>query len=255
MRHSGSLRCALLVSLSACSPPTNRTDGGAVDDSCGIDCAAQTRYGLIANRCFEYSTSDSMAGATPELGAWVKPVFTLEGGVKVMPVEYRKGGQTLMIDNFAFENGALKLMRREFSQQRRSTTFRNDAMAIVGVTWLAADAAPGQNQTTTGQADNVDQSGTHMSEATTYRVTLQNPTPAQLKTPLQSYASGLRLLTTQTPERGADPLRTFVTEVGFITISSPFNFAGGNPTPVFLQRIRDLGTPDAGSEPCSLGVP
>lgn len=252
MRHFGLI---VFLALTACSPPSNKMDGGAVDDSCGIDCVSQAHYGLIANRCFEYSTSDSMPNDPPEVGAWVKPVFTLEGGVKVMPVEYRKGGQTLMIDNFAFDNGALKLMRREFIRQGRSTTFRDDSMAIVGVTWLTAVSGPGENQVSTVQADNVDQSGTHMTEATTYRVSTQNPTAAQLKTPLQPYTSGLRLLTTQTPERGADPLRTFVTDVGFITISSPFNFAGGNPTPIFLQRIRDIGSPDAGSEPCSLGVP
>ena len=67
--------------------------------------------------------------------------------------------------------------------------------------------------------------------------------------------SGLRLLTVQTPDRGSDPIRTFVPDVGFVTLSSAFNYAGGNPTPVFLQRIRDIGSPDAGSEPCSLGVP
>lgn len=243
------------VLLAACGPAKPTSDGGTVDDSCGIDCVAQARFGLIANRCFEYSVSESMKNDPPKLGALVKPVFTLEGGVKVMPVEYREGGQTLMIDNFAFESGNLKLMRREFPRQGRSVTFRNDANAIVGVTWLRADAAAGQNQTSNVQADSVDQAGMHTVEAASYRVTLQAPTPAQLKTPLADYSSGLRLLTTQMPDRGADPIRTFVTDLGFITITSPFNYAGGNPTPVFLQRVRDLGTADAGTEPCSLGMP
>lgn len=244
-----------LLALAACGPVKPSTDGGVVDDSCGIDCVSQARYGLIANRCFEYSTSDTTKDPQPKLGAFVKPVFTLEGGVKVMPVEYREGGQTLMIDNFAFEGGSLKLLRREFPRQGRSVTFRNDAMAIAGVTWLVADAAPGQNQTTTTQADSVDSQGMHTIEAATYRVTTQAPTAAQLKTPLANYTTGLRLLTVQTPDRGSDPIRTFVPDVGFVTITSAFNYAGGNPTPVFLHRIRDIGSPDAGSEPCSLGVP
>ena len=249
------LALSTLVVLAACGPVKPTTDGGSVDDSCGIDCAAQKRFGIIANRCFEYSVSDSMKNDPPKLGALVKPVFTLEGGVKVMPVEYREGGQTLMIDNFSFENGNLKLLRREFPRQGRSVTFRNDAMGITGVTWLLADAAPGQSQTTNTQADSVDQSGMHTLEAASYRVSIQAPTPPQLKTPLSDYSSGLRLLTSQMPDRGADPIRTFVADLGFITITSPFNYAGGNPTPVFLQRVRDLGSADAGSEPCSLGIP
>jgi hypothetical protein len=58
------------------------------------------------------------------------------------------------------------------------------------------------------------------------------------------------MLTSQMPDRGADPIRTFVADLGFITITSPFNYAGGNPTPVFLQRVRDIGSAD-----CSLGIP
>jgi hypothetical protein len=95
----------------------------------------------------------------------------------------------------------------------------------------------------------------HTYEAASYRVTTQAPTAAQLKTPLSDYSSGLRMLTSQMPDRGADPIRTFVPDLGFITITSPFNYAGGNPTPVFLQRVRDIGSADAGSEPCSLGIP
>lgn len=240
------------VLVVACGPSKPKTDGGVVDDSCGIDCVAQTRFNLIANRCFEYSVSESAKNDPPKLGAFVKPVFSLEGGVKVMPVEYREGGQTLMIDNFSFENGNLKLMRREFSRQGRSVTFRNDAMAIVGVTWLLADTTPGQTQTTATQADTVDSAGMHMVEAATYRVTTQNATAAQLKTPNKDYMAGMRVLTTQTPDRGSDPIRTFVPDEGFVMIQSAFNSAGGNPTPVYLQKVRDIGSGDA---PCSLGVP
>lgn len=246
--------CSLLfLALCACGPMRMTTDGGGVDDSCGLDCVAQKRFNLIINRCFEYSASETMKTDPPKLGVLVKPVFTLEGGVKVLPLDYREGGQTVMIDNVAFENGNLKLMRREFPRQGRSVTFRNEtSMAIVGVTWLLADAAPGQSQSTTAQADNVDQTGTHMLETTTYRVSTQNSTTAQLKTPLKDFMTGLRVLTSQMPDRGADPIRTFVPDEGFIMIQSAFNFAGGNPTPVFLQKVRDVGASDA---PCSLGIP
>ena len=52
---------SLLLVLTACGPVKPTTDGGSVDDSCGIDCVSQNRYGLIANRCFEYSVSDTTA--------------------------------------------------------------------------------------------------------------------------------------------------------------------------------------------------
>lgn len=249
------MRLALLClfALTACGPMRPTSDAGpTVDDSCGIDCVAQKRFNIIANRCFEYSTSDTSKIDPPKLGVFVKPVATLEGGIKVMPLEYREGGQTLMLDNFTFENGALKLIRREFPRQGRSVTFRNEAMAITGVTWLAADFGPGQAQTSAGQADNVDQAGMHMYEASTYRVSTRAATAQELKTPLKEYPSALRMLTSQMPDRGADPLRTFVPDEGFISISSAFNFAGGNPTAVHLQRVRDVGASDPA---CSLGMP
>ncbi|MCA3015172.1 MAG: hypothetical protein INH41_22520 [Myxococcaceae bacterium] len=247
---------ALALVAFACSPPRPTADGGAVDASCGLDCVAQKTFGLIVNRCFEYSASDTTPSDPPALGVFVKPVFTLEGGVKVLPVDYRTGGQTRMTDNFAFgADGALRLMRREFPQQGQSVTFRNDAMAITGVTWLLADVGPGQTQTTSGQAFVVNQSGAGTTEPTVYRVSTTAATPTQLKTPSATYTDGLNVLTTQTPDRGADPRRVFVRELGFITITSPFNVAGGNPTPVYLQRVRDVGTPEGGNEACSTGAP
>jgi hypothetical protein len=230
-----------------------QADGGSVDTSCGLDCDAQNRFGLIVNRCFEYSSTDSSKTDPPKLGVWVKPVFTLEGGVAVLPVEYREGGQTLMQDSFAFENGNLKLMRREFPRQGRSVTFKSDASGpITGVTWLLADVAVGQTQSTAGQAVVADQSGMVTAEATTYRVTTGTVRPSQLKTPAMTYTDGMQVLASQTPDRGADPIRIFVPTVGFISLSTAFNIAGGNPTPVYLQTIRDIS---AGSLGCSLGVP
>jgi hypothetical protein len=244
------------VSLFACGPMRPRPDGGAVDTSCGLDCVAQKTFGLIVNRCFEYSASESMPNDPPALGVFVKPVFTLEGGVQVLPVDYRVGGQTRMTDNFAFgADGSLKLMRREFVGQGQSITFRNEAMAITGVTWLLPDVGPGQSQTTNTQGFIVNSSGTGTVEPGTYRVSTTTAQASLLKTPAATYADGLLVLTTQNPDRGADPRRVFVREVGFTQIVTSFNIAGGNPTPVHLQRIRDVGTPDGGTEPCSTGTP
>ncbi len=241
-----------LLLMMACGPAKPTTGDRTVDTSCGLDCVAQKRFGLIVDRCFEYSASDTTKQDPPELGAFVKPVFTLEGGVQVLPVEYRRTGQTLMIDNFAFKDGALLLMRREFPRQGKSVTFKNEAGAIVGVTWLTADPLPGQTQTTSVQANIVESSGAGTSEATRYQVSTAQANAGQLKTPLSNVTDGLRLLTTQSPDRGADPIRVFVPETGFISITSPLSATPANPTPIFLQKVRDL---TAGEPACSVGVP
>ena len=38
--------------------------GIRVAECCGLDCAAQNRFGLIVNRCFEYSSAAIVSGAT-----------------------------------------------------------------------------------------------------------------------------------------------------------------------------------------------
>ena len=45
-------------------------DAGVIDTCCGIDCAAQRRYGLLVNTCFEYSAS-SAAQDPADLGVLV----------------------------------------------------------------------------------------------------------------------------------------------------------------------------------------
>ena len=55
--------------------------------------------------------------------------------------------------------------------------------------------------------------------------------------------------------KSSGPAGVFVPGLGFTLIASPFNLMGGSPTPVYLQRVRDLGTADGGNDPCSLGAP
>jgi len=131
----------LTLALSACGSSTTTTPDAGPDVSCGLDCAAQARYGLIIDRCFEYSTSKTTADDPPALGLWVRPVFTIEGGVKVIPVEYRQNGQIKMIDSFGIVDGTLKLMRREFSGTGQSVTYKT-GMDITGVTWLQMESGP-----------------------------------------------------------------------------------------------------------------
>ena len=111
---------AVALSLgSACGPVKQKVDAGP-DTSCGLDCAAQAYFGIVLNRCFEYSTDPLTAQTPPSLGVWVRDtrdpmtgkMFELEGGIQVIPVEYRQGGQIIQTDYFTFNGGDLTLMRR-----------------------------------------------------------------------------------------------------------------------------------------------
>lgn len=242
---------ALSVALVACSPPRMTPDAGP-DTSCGLDCAAQEEFGLIIDRCFEYS-SDPLAPdpIQPSLGVWVRDVFELEGGLKTLPVEYWRGGQKIGTDFFAFNDGTLTLMRRIAGNS--SVTYRTGS-AITGVTWLPRGAAAGQNFSTTRDAF---LSSDNSVTSTTYRITTEEPTTAEKRNPAQVPSdTAFKLIFGETPDHGADPRRVFVPGVGFTVIVSPFNLLG-NPSaiPNHLQRIRDIGTPDAGTEPCSVGEP
>ncbi len=244
---------ATLVLALACGAPNKPTPDAGPDTSCGLDCAAQGRFGLIVDRCFEYSSSATTPDSLPALGLWVKPVFTLEGGVKVLPVEYRVGGQVKLIDDFGLVNGDLVLMRREFSGQGQSVTYKNAANAIVGVKWATMDVAAGQTVTTTAQAFVVGTSGQGTSEAVTYPVTANAATVSEQKTPLKTYPEALELLFGENPPHGSDAKRVFVPDVGFTVVAAPFSMNATAPTPVMLQAIRDLGTADGGTANCSLG--
>lgn len=240
---------ALAVSLAACGGPTKPTPDAGPDTSCGLDCVAQTAYGLIIERCFEYSADPTTASQTPSLGVWVRPVFTLEGNVPAIPVEYRQNGQILGTDYFAFQGSDLVLLRRIAAGA--SVTYRTGD-AITGVKWLSLGTAAGENFTTNTQAF---LSSDNTLTATQYRVTTAAPTTSEKRTPLATYDDAVKLLFGETPDHGADPRRVFVEGTGFTIIASPFNLAGGTPTPAHLQRIRDIGTPDAGADSCSLGEP
>lgn len=237
------------VALVACGPTTKPTPDAGPDTSCGLDCAAQEAYGLVINRCFEYSADPLTASPTPSLGVWVRDVFTLEGGVKAIPVEYRQNGQILGTDYFAFTGTDLVLLRRIAGGS--SVTYKT-AEAITGVKWLSLGTGWGENFTTQTQAF---LSSNNSTTATRYNVTTAEPSTSEKRTPAGTFEGAVKLLFGETPDHGADPRRVFKEGTGFTIIASPFNIAGGTPTPAHLQRIRDIGTPDAGPESCSLGVP
>lgn len=243
------LLASLALVLCACGPVKPTVDAGP-DTSCGLDCAAQETFGLIKNRCFEYSVDPLNKTSPPELGVYVKPdLFNVEGMIPTIEVEYRKGGQILQVDYFVFKNGDLTLMRRIAGTQ--SVTYRTD-MAITGVKWLGQGTGAGENFSTSTTAF---LSRDDSSTPTNYRITTDTPTGAEKRTPLATYETAYKVLFGESPDHGSDSRRIFVPGTGFTIIASPFNLLGGSPTPVYLQRIRDIGTADAGSESCSLGVP
>ncbi|MCC6334569.1 MAG: hypothetical protein IT380_11350 [Myxococcales bacterium] len=247
------LALGLSLFVLACGPkPTTMQDAGP-DTSCGLDCVAQARYGLIVERCFEYSSDPLNAQDPPTLGAWVRPVFTLEGGVKVIPVEYRQNGQIRMIDSFSIVDGNLRLMRREFAGTGQSVTYKT-GMDITGVQWLTQGSSAGETYTSSTDAFIANQSST-MTVPTTYRMTTAAASASELRTPLETYTSGLKLLVGETPDHGSDPRRVYVPDVGFVVLASSFSLVPGTTVAVSLQKIRDIGSPDGGSDACSLGRP
>jgi hypothetical protein len=243
------LAAAALALATACEPPKPKPDAGP-DTSCGLDCVAQENYGLVLNRCFEYSSDRFGAGTSPALGVLVKPaLFDLEGGIKALEVDYLQGGQSVQTDFFVLTGGDLVLMRRIARAQ--SVSYRTGT-TLTGVKWLSQGTATGENFTTNTTAF---LSRDNSEAATAYRVTTEVPGADEKRTPLATYEDGVKILFGESPDHGSDSRRVFVPGVGFTLIASPFNLAGGAPTPVYLQRIRDLGTPDAGDAPCSLGAP
>lgn len=244
------------VLLMACGSASTGGGDAGPDTRCGLDCAAQANYGLIVNRCFEYSRDSRQKQDPPALGVLVLPVFTLDNSMKVLPVEYRQGGQLKMRDSFTIKNGELLLVRREFTSTGQSVTYRDRSLAIAGVKWLQPDSASGETYTSVAKALVANTAGSSNSVDSSYRVTTAVPGAAELQTPLNAYLDGLKLLTAESPtDNGSDPRRVFVPEVGFVLIASPFSLApGAVTTPVMLQRIRDLGT-DATEGECSLGAP
>lgn len=248
MRLPVVLSTLALAFLLGCEPPKPTPDAGP-DTSCGLDCVAQENYGLIVNRCFEYTDDPLSAKTPPSLGIWVREVAELEGGLKTLPVEYRQGGQTMQTDYFTLKNGELWLVRR--ADRSGSVTYRTDT-TLTGVKWLAPGTLSGENFSTNTTAF---LSKDNSSTATSYRVTTDTPTGGEKKTPAGTFDAAIKLLFGETPDHGSDPRRVFVAGTGFTVVASPFNLLGGSPTPHYLQRVRDIGTADAGPESCSLGVP
>ncbi len=251
-----SLPLTALFVLAACSPPSKPPDAGVmIDTSCGLDCDAQKRFGLLLNTCFEYA--DGPTGMDPPaLGIFVRQVFTLEGNVKVLVVEYSVLGQLKMTDSFGFNDGRLLLMRREFSGGQ-SVTYKNAANEIVGVAWLERMSAAGSTVSSSASADVLLGGSNRMTEATTYRVTLETATGSQTTVPLQSgpFDAGVQMSFGETPDHGSDGKRVWVPGLGFIFFSSTFQLASGGSSPQYrLQRVRTLGAGDGGDKPCSTGT-
>lgn len=245
---------ALVVVAASCSPPPSKADAGP-DTSCGLDCASQAFYGLVLDRCFEYSESNSSTQSPPSLGVWVRKengpngTFVLEGDVPSIVVEYRKSGQIVQSDYFTIKSGDLYLLRRIAGGS--SVTYRTDT-AITGVKWFSDDIGVGQSSTNSTTAF---LSRDNSSTATSYPVITEAPNAGEKKAPLATYDTGIKVIFGESPDHGSDPRRVFVPNLGFTMIASPFSLLGGAPTPHYLQRVRDIGTPDAGPDACSLGVP
>ena len=240
------------LALAACGPGKPKPDGGTIDTSCGLDCASQQSFGLIIGTCFEYSNTN--AGQTPaSLGAEVLDIFTLEGDVKVIPVEYKELGQLRMRDSFGIVDGELRLMRREF-QGGNSVTWKDGNNAIVGVGWLHATSATGESIEVDRTATTVSGGGTGTNATATHRVSLNTAVSSDLSTPQKTYDSALSMLFNSAP--ATDNRRVWVPEVGFIGFSNTFTLTGsGTAVPYKLQKIRDLKADGGTSVLCGFGAP
>lgn len=222
--------------------------GRQIDASCGLDCEAQAHYGLHVGRCVEYSQTPS-ASSPPSLGVMVLPVATLEDGVKVLPVEYRQGGQARMTDSFAIlPSGELRLIRRQLAGGE-SVSYQDDAGVLHGVTWLGLSTPVEVTNTTTVMADVIGRPGGRVKEETKVAVSTLAPTNSDLTTPQGAFDGGLTLLYSETPSHAADSRRTFVPGEGFVLISTSLQF-GGTAIPYRQQKAHAT---DGGFFDCSLG--
>ena len=121
----------LALVAAACTPPPKPPACPDVDSSCGIDCAVQQKFGLIENRCFEYSAT-KVAAQIADLGVQVtKKRFELEGGIPTIELTYYQSGQIKMTDYLGIKCGELYLMRRSWSVG--SVTYKDKDNAISGV--------------------------------------------------------------------------------------------------------------------------
>jgi hypothetical protein len=243
-------RLAIALPLLACGKRSEDPPDAGVDPSCGLDCASQQRYGLIVERCFEY-TNPSLPPDELAIGAWVGPVEMLEGGRYVLPVLYSEGGQPRMTDRFFFQDGDLYLARRVF-QSGQSITYRDQEGNIVGVPWWQVGTAANQSFEDQVQGDVVNLS-TRIIEPTTFRVSTLEPTEDEKTVPAGAFPTAIKLLFSETPEHGSDTRRVFAEGTGFTLFAGPLQLGGGEAVEVYrLLRIRDVGTTDGGSHPCGV---
>jgi hypothetical protein len=248
MRTLPGIAAVALLWLAGCGKPPAPTPDAGVDDSCGIDCEAQARFGLLAERCFEYSDAFD-AQEPPALGVWVRPVRELEGGVRVIPVEYLENGIRRMEDLFLFTGGELRLARRVWTSTSESVTYRDADANIVGVAWWQPGIAPGVNFKTSAQAE-VLQAGMQSTQPTTLAVVGAGPTAAEQTVPHGAYPDAVKLLFNEDPPHGTDARRVFAEGVGFTLFSSRLALSGGTSRELRLQAIRDVGTEDGGAHAC-----
>ena len=243
---------ALVCLLAACGASGGKTDAGVIDTSCGFDCAAQKKLGLIPGTCFEYS-KNGMKQTIPDLGVLVLAPSELEGGLKVVELDYLESGQTKMRDALTLKNGELFLVRRSY-QPGQSVSFRDTANTLSGVKWLTSQTSGGENYVTTGIADVVGGAGGRKQDPSTYTTVVVEASGPELTTPMQTFDAGLTLVQSETGNHAADSLRVFVPNVGFVRFSTSFDLAGAGSGGYRLQEVRDMNASDGGTpKTCSLG--
>lgn len=241
------LATSLAAALACGKPPPPPPDAG-VDTSCGIDCVAQQKYGLIVDRCFEYSDTLS-AQQFPSLGVRVRPVKELEGGLKVIPMDYLQGGIIRMSDHFALVDGALVLARRTWPSSGDSVNYRDASGNIVGVTWWERDTGANQNFSTSVTADVID-GGMRTSVPTTYGVSTVPASGTEQNVPFGSFDTAVKMILDENPPHGTDGKRVFVEGTGFTLFSTSFDLAQTGGTEYRLQNVRDIGSADGGTHEC-----
>lgn len=233
----------LVAGLTGCGSPSTPVPDAGPDTSCGLDCAAQKAYGLISGTCFEYSSTGS-AQTPASLGALVLPAISIEGGLTVIPVEYRAGGQLKQKDSFMIVDGALKLARREYGAGG-SVTYQDGQGNIVGAKWLELSPTAGQPFTSNVTAKLVPSND---AQSTTYRVVANASSTNDLTVPLKKYDTGFTLLINESPDHGADSRRVWVDQVGFVMFIAPFSVSGVGQTQEFrLQNVKTNVTGSCGT--------
>lgn len=247
MRSPAALAVAALA-FCACPEPQKEPVDAGPDTSCGLDCAAQREFGLTFKRCFEFSPSPALPEYPQTFAIYVKGLFTLEGDVDTIEVQYLSSGQIRGQDFFTLPGGTLTLARRISGGS--SATYLNNGV-VDGVQWLPMGTIAGAQIDTT--RDERLSSGT-TTEDVEYRVTTLAPSAGDLTTVDASIDTdgGYVMIFNSTPAAKSDTQRVFVPGLGFTRVTpSPSIIAGG--VPYYLQAVRDIDL-DAGTDPCSLGV-